>query len=159
MAILRVPRITTAQRLPLILLDAEVVFDTDEVMFYGGDGVTPGGFPIGSGVGIPEGGADGDLLAKASSDDYDTEWIPQGSLIQGFITDVFTLDITAISAKKVKLSQIPKSSEGVRFSPDGGPDQRMGIDFILSGDEIIWIGLTLDGFLEIGETIRVSYPA
>jgi len=157
MAILRVPRITTAQRLPLVLLDGEVVYDTDKLKFYGGDGVTAGGKPIGAGV--PEGGLEGDLLAKASSVDFDTEWIPQGSLIQGFITDVFTLDLAAISAKKLKLSQLPKSAEGVRFSPDGGPDQRLGVDFILSGDEIIWDGLTLDGFLEIGETIRVSYPA
>lgn len=159
MAILRVPRITTAQRLPLVLLDGEVVFDTDEVMFYGGDGATPGGFPIGSGVGIPEGGADGDLLAKASADDYDTEWISQDALSQEWKNEAFTLTLSQITLKKITLAFTPKDREAVRLIPDGGPEQRLGIDYEVMNNEILWNGLTLDGFLEIGETIRVIYPA
>lgn len=159
MAILRVPRITTAQRLPLVLLDGEVVFDTDEIMFYGGDGSTPGGFPIGSGVGIPEGGASGDLLAKASADDFDTEWLSQDALIQTWKSETVTLTEAHVLEKKFALSFTPKAREAVRFVPDGGPEQRLGIDYEVTGNEILWNGLTLDGFLEIGETIRVVYPA
>lgn len=157
MAVLRVPRITTAQRLNLVLLDGEIVYDTDRLKFYGGNGLTAGGFPIGNGV--PPGGITGDLLAKASAIDFDTEWVSQNSLIQGFTTDIFTLDNIALTDKKIKLSNIPKSIQGVRFVPDGGIEQRIGIDYNLINDEITWDGFSLDGFLELGEIIRVTYPA
>ena len=157
MAILRVPRITTTQRVGLLLLDGEIVYDTDKLKFYGGDGATLGGVPIG--VGIPDGGDQGDLLAKASSVDFDTEWVSQDSLSQDWQTEAFTLTENHILEKKIALQYPPKSAQAVRFLPDGGPEQRLGVDYIVSGSEIIWNGLTLDGFLEIGETIRVIYPA
>jgi hypothetical protein len=50
MAIFKTPRITTLQRLGLTLEDSEIVFDTDQKIFYGGNG-SNGGFPIGSGIG------------------------------------------------------------------------------------------------------------
>jgi hypothetical protein len=157
MAILRVPRITTAQREVLVLIDGEIVFDTDIQKFYGGDGVTPGGLPIG--VGVPEGGSTGSLLAKASSIDFDTEWISQASISQDWQTEAFTLTQADILEKKIALQHLPKSAQAVRFVPDGGPEQRLGVDYIVTGSEIIWNGLSLDGFLEVGETIRVIYPA
>lgn len=43
MAVFRVPRITTVQRLPLLLDEGEIVFDTDLKTFFGGDGITLGG--------------------------------------------------------------------------------------------------------------------
>lgn len=46
MAILRVPRITTALRQTLLLQEAELVFDTDLKKFFGGDGLTVGGVEI-----------------------------------------------------------------------------------------------------------------
>lgn len=157
MAILRVPRITTAQRIGLALLEGEVVFDVDLSRFYGGDGTTLGGIPVSAG--IPNGGVSGDLLAKVSSVDFDTEWISQDSLSQDWQTEAFTLTQADILQKKITLQYLPKSSQAVRFVPDGGPEQRLGVDYIVTGSEIIWNGLTLDGFLEIGETIRVIYPA
>lgn len=48
MAILKVPRITTSQRLGLLLQVGEIVYDISENLFYGGDGATLGGFLIGS---------------------------------------------------------------------------------------------------------------
>lgn len=51
MAVFKVPKITTAQRELLMLSEAEIVFDTDNGVYYGGNGVSSGGFPIGSGVG------------------------------------------------------------------------------------------------------------
>jgi len=50
MAVFRVPRITTSQRSSLLLQIGEIVYDTDQNMFYGGDGVTSGGFIIGQGA-------------------------------------------------------------------------------------------------------------
>jgi hypothetical protein len=51
MAIFKCPRISTSQRLQLTLDESELVYDMDLKSFYGGDGVTLGGFPVGSGVG------------------------------------------------------------------------------------------------------------
>lgn len=50
MGVFKVPRATTAQRITIILDPAEIVFDTDLNTYYGGDGETLGGFPIGNGV-------------------------------------------------------------------------------------------------------------
>lgn len=50
MAIFKVPRITNAERIALILQEAEIVFETDSKQYYGGDGIALGGFPIGSGA-------------------------------------------------------------------------------------------------------------
>lgn len=49
MAIFKVPRITTAQRLQLTLELSEILFDTGTNKFYGGDGVTMGGVQLGAG--------------------------------------------------------------------------------------------------------------
>lgn len=49
MAVLRVPRITTADRVGLVLAESEIVYDTTDKYFYGGDGTTSGGVAVGSG--------------------------------------------------------------------------------------------------------------
>ena len=51
MAIFKAPKITTLQRNSLVLEGSEVVYDVDQKAFYGGDGVTNGGFPIGANAG------------------------------------------------------------------------------------------------------------
>lgn len=51
MAIFKVPRITTLQRVELLLEVGEVVYDVDENTFYGGNGISLGGFLIGSNAG------------------------------------------------------------------------------------------------------------
>lgn len=51
MAVFKVPRITSAQRSNLLLQEAELVFDTDQKAFYGGDNVETGGFLVGEGIG------------------------------------------------------------------------------------------------------------
>jgi hypothetical protein len=53
MAIFKAPRITTLQRLSLVLQASEIVYDLDTKSFWGGNGDTLGGFPIG--VGSAEG--------------------------------------------------------------------------------------------------------
>lgn len=50
MGVFKVPRATTAQRMTIVLDAAEIVFDTDLFTYFGGDGETLGGFPIGAGV-------------------------------------------------------------------------------------------------------------
>lgn len=50
MAILKVPKITTIQRLDLVLAESEIVYDSDLKRYFGGDNVRVGGFPIGDGA-------------------------------------------------------------------------------------------------------------
>lgn len=52
MAIFKCPKITTGQRLDLVLQESELVYDADLKSFYGGDGNTQGGFAVGSGAGL-----------------------------------------------------------------------------------------------------------
>lgn len=59
------PSITTADRTGLVLDQREVVYDTDLDKFYGGDGVTSGGFEIGSGGG---GGSSWTIVTITDSD-------------------------------------------------------------------------------------------
>ena len=155
MAILRVPRITTAQRLGLTLLDGEIVFDTDLQEFYGGDGSTSGGIPVGAGV--PIGGSTGFVLAKASSANYDTEWIDIAHIQITHRRQVVTLSNTEITNKKFTLDHAPLFSETIQFIPDGGITQRYGVDFTVTGNDVSWSGLELDGFLESGDQVRVFY--
>jgi hypothetical protein len=51
MAIFKAPKITSVQRSSLVLEGSEVVYDVDQKAFYGGDGTTSGGFPIGANAG------------------------------------------------------------------------------------------------------------
>jgi hypothetical protein len=51
MAVFKAPRITSLQRGGLLLDASEIVYDTDENSFYGGNGLDVGGFPIGRGSG------------------------------------------------------------------------------------------------------------
>lgn len=75
------------------------------------------------------------------------------------VVDIFILSTINISEKKIKLSQTPRSPNSVNVLPDGGIEQRINIDYNLNVDEISWSGLTLDGFLEEGEILRVTYLA
>jgi hypothetical protein len=49
MAIFKAPRISKAQREALTLDASEIVYDTTTNNYFGGDGLTLGGFPIGKG--------------------------------------------------------------------------------------------------------------
>ncbi len=68
MAVLKVPRITTADRTSLLLMASEIVYDTDLDLFFGGDGVTLGGFQIGSTISDLGDLNDVDLSGLASGD-------------------------------------------------------------------------------------------
>lgn len=52
MAIFKAPKVTTVQRSVLTLEVSELVYDIDQKAFYGGDGVTQGGFLIGEASGF-----------------------------------------------------------------------------------------------------------
>lgn len=69
MAIFKCPKITTEQRLQLILQESELVYDLDQKIYYGGDSVRLGGFPLGEPV-LPK---------------IEIRVITQGEIDQGFL--------------------------------------------------------------------------
>lgn len=127
MAIFKAPKITTQQRLGLVLDTSELVYDTDQKIFYGGDGVINGGFPIGSNV-------------QSSST---PERIP---LTQGDIDNKFVI-----------LSSTPQFPQSVRLNCEGGIEQANGIDFEIIGNKLSWEGLGLDNFLDNTDVLIVQY--
>lgn len=129
MAIFKVPRITTIQRSSLLLETGEIVYDTDQNIFYGGNNTQLGGFPIGSGIG----GA-GTYVSK-------TITLTQQNIDDGFVS----------------LNSFPMIPESVVVYPAGGIPQVNGIDFEVSANILSWNGLGLDGFLEAGDIIIVEY--
>lgn len=72
-------------------------------------------------------------------------------------TEYITLTNSNLISKKVVLSNIPVSA--VSLIPDGAITQRNGIDFVYleSDNSVSWAGLGLEGFLESGETLEISY--
>jgi len=128
MAIFKVPRITTIQRLTLLLEVGEIVYDTDQNIFYGGNGIENGGFPIGSGI-------------NSSTN----------------VTEIMTLTQENIDNKEVVLNSIPVIPESVQLTPNGGIPQINGVDFQVNLNILTWNSLGLDGFLEVGDILIVQY--
>lgn len=129
MAIFKVPRITSEQRLAIILEVAEIVFDTTLNRYFGGDGVLQGGFPIGYGL--------------ASSSDR--------------ITERIQLTQSDIQNKQVTLANTPSVAEFVIISPMGGIQQVYGLDYIVAGKTVLWESLGLEQTLEAGEVLVIQY--
>jgi hypothetical protein len=127
MAIFKAPKITTSQRLSLVLDTSELVYDTDQKIFYGGDGATTGGFPIGSNV-------------QTSS-----------------VPEIIPLTQEDIDNKFVILSSTPQFPESVRLNCEGGIEQINGIDFEIIGNKLSWEGLGLDNFLDNTDVLIVQY--
>lgn len=109
-------------------------------------------------------------IATSSTKKIKLENLPVSSAVQSSLTaiqdsipeettDVITLSSLDISQKKITLSKTPLYPSSLKFIPDGGIEQRINIDYVVSTNEIIWNGLTLDGFLEEGEIVRVTYLA
>lgn len=127
MAIFKVPKITTYDRRNIILDVSEIVYDTDDKSYYGGDGETQGGFKIGESAGIKT------------------------------VTKTITLTSTHISEKRFLLDYEPFSVDSTIFLPEGGIAQRPKIDYDVDANYVVWEGLGLDNFLEEGEVVRFTY--
>lgn len=125
MAIFKVPRINTEQREGIILQVGEIVYDTDQEVFYGGDDSTMGGFLIGQNS--------GDIVEKIELQEQD------------------------IFNKFIRLSNTPIISQNVILTPEGGITQIYGMDYLVSGNRLIWNELGLEGVLEQGDVLIIQY--
>ena len=76
------------------------------------------------------------------------------------VKEKFTLTATDITNKYVTLGNTPSSPSSVSLDVIGGPPQEYGVDFVMDGtnpDRLSWDGYALDGVLEAGDKIRVTY--
>lgn len=71
--------------------------------------------------------------------------------------EYITLTTSDIANKKAKLMKKPSSAPSTVITPEGGLQQRYGIDYTIVDDWLIWDGYSLEGFLEEGEVITVQY--
>lgn len=69
----------------------------------------------------------------------------------------FTLDSTDISNKYITLASTPTTPSLAVLSVIGGAEQAYGTDFTISGTQLNWNGLFLDGVLVTGDEITVLY--
>ena len=70
-----------------------------------------------------------------------------------------TITITAamLEAKSLNLTNPPNLGYNVTILPHGGPAQFINEDFTIDGLTLSWDGYGLDGLLEAGDRILVSY--
>lgn len=145
------------------------------------DFTTPGP----QGVGVPSGGTANQALTKVNSDNFNTQWTTVDKTFIGLsnvdntsdinkpvstatqvqlnlkhnlpITEIFILNAGDITNKFITLSSSPQVAESVTLIPEGGIFQINGDDFDVVGSILSWNGLGLDGFLEAGDKIVVTY--
>lgn len=129
MAILKVPRLDTLTRENLILEQSEIVFDIDTNSFFGGDGSTQGGVELGYNGGVR------------------------------FYKEEKILNADQINSGIIVLEKSPDNPTSVRLVPKHGIEQDYGDDFVVSGNELIFRDLGLDGFLEENEAVYIYYTA
>lgn len=129
MAILKVPRLNTLTRSNLTLEASEIVYDIDVKAFFGGDGAVVGGIELGSQGGIR------------------------------FYREEINLSDDQILSGTILLQKVPDTPNSVRLVPKHGIEQDYNDDFIVSGNQVVFKDLGLDGFLESGETIYIYYTA
>ena len=129
MAILKVPRLDTLTRENLILEQSEIVFDLDTNSFFGGDGSTLGGVELGYNGGVR------------------------------FYKEEKILNADQINSGIIVLEKSPDNPTSVRLVPKHGIEQDYGDDFVVSGNELIFRDLGLDGFLEENEAVYIYYTA
>ena len=129
MAILRVPKITTLARTELVFTEAEIVFDTDLGIFFGGDGITAGGIELGSQGGIR------------------------------IFQEIFTITQDNIDSGLLVLARQPISPSTTSLVPIGGPPQVYNVDFEIIDNVVSFVNLGLEGFLEVGDKLILTYSS
>lgn len=74
-----------------------------------------------------------------------------------YYVNTFTLSPTDISNKFVTLSSAPDVAASTILAVIGGPMQDYSIDFTVSGSQLSWSGLFLDGVLISGDKLVVQF--
>lgn len=72
-------------------------------------------------------------------------------------TEMITVTASHLSTKSFSLTQTPNPSYNVTIIPQGGCAQFINYDFIITANQVNWNGYQLDGLLEVGDILQVSY--
>lgn len=72
-------------------------------------------------------------------------------------SEQFILAAPDVAAKLVTLARVPDDPESVQLYLKNAGDQIRGISWDLSGQDIVWTGLTLDGLVIVGDIIDITY--
>lgn len=128
MAIFKVPRITTIQRLDIIFQESEIIYDTDLKKPFYGDGTTIGGVEFTYGV----------------------------KQIKFSKKDAFLLSEQNLLNKQIDLDHVPILGS-VSFDIISGIRQLENIDFYLDQNLVKWDNYGLDGFVDEMDLIQISY--
>ena len=71
--------------------------------------------------------------------------------------EMITITANHLSTKSFSLTQTPSLSYNVTIIPQGGCAQFINYDFIVTNNQVNWNGYQLDGLLEVGDILQVSY--
>lgn len=96
----------------------------------------------GSGISITPSGSNITITATSSS---------------SYLVNTITLTPTDITNKFVTLSAAPTSPTKTVMTVIGGPMQSYGADYTVSGSQLGWNGLFLDGLLVSGDMLVVEF--
>lgn len=77
--------------------------------------------------------------------------------VQEKIVEKIELQEQDIFNKFIRLSNTPIISQNVILTPEGGITQIYGIDYLVSGNRLIWNELGLEGVLEQGDILIIQY--
>jgi hypothetical protein len=69
-----------------------------------------------------------------------------------------TLTLSEYDGKQLTLAAAPLVASKTRMVIIGGPEQKYSIDFLVSGTTLTWSSLGIDGIIEIGDTLLITYP-
>lgn len=75
----------------------------------------------------------------------------------GYNVYLYTLTPTDISNKYITLPAVPATTGLTQLTVIGGPLQSYGTDFTVSGTQLGWSSLFLDGVLTSGDKLVVTY--
>lgn len=75
------------------------------------------------------------------------------------VVEYKTLDATDVSNKYITLPSTPADVTKVILDIIKGSSQQYGVDYNVSGTQLSWNGLALDGVLNIGDILRYHYFA
>lgn len=71
--------------------------------------------------------------------------------------EMVTISSANVLSKSLTLTKSPNLGYNVTILPHGGPAQFINEDFIIDGLTLSWDGYGLDGLLEAGDRVQVSY--
>ena len=115
------------------------------------------------GVGVPEGGATGEILAKASAADYDTEWVaaPTGgvTVVTRFLASPLVNDGSAIANIFTNVPVVPNATYRVKAtiiysSSDVSNGINLAVGGNVSGDNFMGFGHSFNGTSVVTHVIR-----